>query len=133
MRPFVITAIFFSVLILDLKSQIVYQTFDTTGLILTVDDNFYFPGKSDSIIDFFSKNITYSESVLKSKISGVVTVELSIDDSGKVIESKIVKGINTEVDKEILRVCKLLPNWIPYKNKKIKKGVVQKTIFSYRY
>lgn len=46
-------------------------------------------------------------------VQGKAFVSFIVDSTGKVIDTKIVKGINEVFDNEALRVVKLLDNWTP--------------------
>ncbi len=73
-----------------------------------------FPGGQDSLLKFISKNFNYPVET-KNKKSGerIIHVQLTIDEKGNVKKSKIIKGINSELDKEALRVVSLMPKWKP--------------------
>ena len=72
-----------------------------------------FPGGGDSLSLFIKENINYPQSAISDSIAGVVLIAFSIDKKGLINGTRIVKGIRKDVDKEVLRVVKLLPAWQP--------------------
>ena len=68
------------------------------------------------LVDFYNKLFKYP--LLDSKgeiipVNGKGLVDLIIDDKGNVIDVVIVKGIQSEIDKEFIRVLKQLPPFKP--------------------
>ncbi len=73
-----------------------------------------FVGGQDSLMSFVRKNINQII-VAKNKeaINKSIEVQVTIDKKGNVKTPKITKGINAEVDKEVLRVVSSMPKWNP--------------------
>lgn len=59
-----------------------------------------------AFIEYVSSHIKYPEKARDQGIEGKVFVEFVIDDSGNLIEPRILKGISQECDQEALRVIK---------------------------
>lgn len=74
-----------------------------------------FPGGSDALKQFKTKNIKYPVEAKRLGIEGVVFVRLLIDKSGSVTNATILQGVSPSIDKEVLRVAKLMPKWQPGK------------------
>lgn len=72
-----------------------------------------FPGGEKGLTNFFSKNLVYPYSSKKEGIEGKVYVYFIIDTLGKITNSKIKKGLSSEINKEVLRVLTIMPDWIP--------------------
>ena len=72
-----------------------------------------FYGGDSALHKYLTKNIKYPHNL---NIKGRVYVEIIIDSKGKVTSSKIIHGINPTIDKEVLRVVRKMPSWIPAKN-----------------
>ena len=72
-----------------------------------------FPGGQAALFTFLAKNMHYPSKALNSKISGRVIAGMVIRENGKVDSIKIEKSLNPECDKEVIRVIKLMPRWIP--------------------
>ena len=77
-----------------------------------------FPGGDVAMYAYILKNYKYPVITNKNTLSGSkIIVSFTIDPSGKVTDSKIVKGINEELNTEALRVINSMPNWIPATSK----------------
>lgn len=73
-----------------------------------------FPGGQDSLIKFIHENFKYP-SGYKTESSGTkkLYVTFIVDEEGRIKNTKILKGINSELDKEALRVVNSMPKWKP--------------------
>jgi protein TonB len=60
-------------------------------------------------------NITYPKTALQDKFSGRVIAQFFIDSNGKVDSVKIVQGIRSDIDQEVIRVIESSPIWTPAK------------------
>jgi len=75
-----------------------------------------FPGGVDSLNRFVIRNFNYPSAYYSRNTKGSdnkIISEFTIDESGKVVGPKIIKGINSELDNEALRVISSLPKWLP--------------------
>ena len=59
------------------------------------------------------QNVKYPEDALKEGISGKVYVGFIINSEGDIEDVKIKKGDHDSLNKEVLRVVKSSPKWIP--------------------
>lgn len=72
-----------------------------------------FPGGEEALVQFLKDHIKYPPKAAKRKIQGRVKVEFLVDKTGKVCDVKVVESLDKDFDKEAVRVCKLLPDFIP--------------------
>ena len=72
-----------------------------------------FPGGEEALSQFLKDQIKYPPKAAKKRIQGRVEVAFWIDKSGKVHDVKVVESVDKDLDKEAVRVCKLLPDFIP--------------------
>ena len=72
-----------------------------------------FPGGEEALSQFLKDHIKYPPKAAKKRIQGRVEVAFWIDKSGKVHDVKVVDSVDKDLDKEAVRVCKLLPDFIP--------------------
>ena len=72
-----------------------------------------FPGGKEALNQFLENNIKYPPKAAKKRIQGRVEVAFWIDRSGKVHDVRVVESVDKDLDKEAVRVCKLLPDFIP--------------------
>lgn len=86
------------------------------------DDNFHYmedgrvakyPGGMKALISFLSKNIKYPAIAQKKGNQGRVLVQVIINKKGRVRSPKILKSVSPELDKEAIRLVRLLSNWEP--------------------
>lgn len=63
--------------------------------------------------DYISSNMNYPSNAKNDGIEGGVIVEFTISKNGKIKEPKIIKGVETELDAEAIRLIKKSPEWIP--------------------
>ena len=74
-----------------------------------------FPGGDRALMEFLKENVKYPPMAAKRKIQGRVVMTFVVDKTGKVSEIKVAKSVDIYLDTEAIRVCKLLPDFIPAK------------------
>lgn len=72
-----------------------------------------FPGGEDALAQFLKEHIKYPPKAAKKRIQGRVDVEFMVDKTGKVHDVRVVESVDKDLDREALRVCRLLPDFIP--------------------
>ncbi|MFH1319605.1 MAG: TonB family protein [Bacteroidota bacterium] len=72
-----------------------------------------FQGGEKKMKEFLEKHIQYPEEEKRKGIHGVVYVSFVVDENGKIIKVKVAKGVSEGLDKEAMRVVKMMPVWIP--------------------
>lgn len=60
---------------------------------------------------YLEKNIKYPEQALQNEIEGKVTVQFTVEPSGKLTDFKVLKGIGYGCDEEVIRLIKAGPKW----------------------
>ncbi|WP_276134781.1 energy transducer TonB [Polluticoccus soli] len=71
-----------------------------------------FPG---NVNQFLSKNIQYPDEAVANGISGKVVIGFVVDSTGYLDSVYVRESVHTSLDKEALRVVRLMPRWIPGK------------------
>ena len=76
-----------------------------------------FPGGEAERQKFLIKNIVYPQMEREAGISGNVYVQFIVDKDGNITDAKVVRGVSggANLDKEALRVVKMMPPWKPGK------------------
>ena len=88
------------------------------GQVYTIVDQMpEYPGGTDALLKFITSNIKYPAIAKQNGIEGKVLVQFIIDEKGNVVNLKVIKGIGYGCDEEAVRVCKMMPRWIPGKLK----------------
>lgn len=77
-----------------------------------------FPNGELAMHQWIAKVIKYPSLALQREEQGRVLIKVIIDKDGSITYPKIVKSVSESLDKEALRVVKLMPKWKPA----IKKG-----------
>lgn len=60
---------------------------------------------------YLEKNIKYPEEALQNEIEGKVTIQFTVEPSGKLTDFKVLKGIGYGCDEEVIRLIKKGPKW----------------------
>ena len=83
-----------------------------------------FPGGYQKMHEFIEKNLHYPKECAENGIQGRVIIDFVVERSGKLTNIRVVKSVNPALDKEALRIVKLMPKWIPgrqsYKEVRVK-------------
>ena len=72
-----------------------------------------FPGGMDKLLQFINDNMKYPTKAQTEGIQGRVVVQFIVDENGYIIEPNIVRSVEPSLDKEALRIIKMLPQWKP--------------------
>jgi TonB family protein len=77
-----------------------------------------FPGGTEALMKFIQTNINYPQMEKEQGIEGKVYVGFVVMKSGEITNIKIMRGIKDapSMDKEAIRIVKLMPHWIPGMN-----------------
>jgi len=100
------------------------------------DDSFIkkpvYPGGNAAIRKFIKDNLKYPETAIDKKVEGTVHLKYTIDHKGKVVETKVVKGIGHGCDAEAERILKLLKFEIPKNPRKLRVTFHNKTQITFK-
>lgn len=80
---------------------------------IVVEEMPEYPGGQEAMMKYIASNLVYPESAADKEIEGKVLVSFVVDKTGKVIDVKIKKSVNKDLDKEAIRVVKSMPLWKP--------------------
>jgi periplasmic protein TonB len=72
-----------------------------------------FPGGDKALFEFLSNNIKYPIIPQENMIQGRVICQFVVNKDGTIVEATILRSIDPHLDKEALRVIKLMPKWSP--------------------
>lgn len=65
-------------------------------------------GGNQFMRDFICEEMCYPEVALKNKVEGTVEVKATVLQDGKTVNYFVTKSVSPELDKEALRICKLI-------------------------
>lgn len=74
-----------------------------------------YPGGQAAMLKFIGDNLKYPIG-LADDFQGRVIVKFYVDTLGHVCDPQIVRGLDSALEKEVLRVVKLFPDFIPAKH-----------------
>ena len=84
-----------------------------------------FPGGMQELVKWLDNALKYPESAQRSKKQGIVKVSFVVEKDGSISNVKFLQQTNTILDKEVLRVVKMMPKWKPgTENGKVCRSVV---------
>lgn len=72
-----------------------------------------FPGGEAALMKYLREHINYPTVAMENNVQGKVIVQFVVTKTGKVGEVKVVRSVDRDLDKEAVRVCKSLPDFIP--------------------
>jgi TonB family protein len=76
-----------------------------------------FPGGEKALLEFIFKNLKYPEEARKNGIQGRVIIRFCVTSKGAVDQVMILKKVHPGMDAEAVRVVKMLPEFVPAKDK----------------
>lgn len=75
-----------------------------------------FPGGQDALVQYLIDNIKYPQSAEEKKAQGRVLVRFIVNEEGRIVDPKVIKSVDEDLDAEALRVVKAMPKWTPGQN-----------------
>lgn len=72
-----------------------------------------FPGGDFNMAQFLSKNITYPRFARDAGLTGTVYVSFMVNIDGTISDAYIVRSPGKDLNKESLRVVRIMPRWTP--------------------
>lgn len=76
-----------------------------------------FPGGMSALGNFLQNNLQYPSRAREYGVKGTVWVTFLVDKKGNVSNIQVVRGIGMGCDKEAMRVVRIMPKWIPGKQR----------------
>ena len=90
---------------------------DEQQIFQVVEENPEFPGGMKECMKFLSNNIKYPQISQENGVQGRVIVQFVVNADGTIVDPVVVRGVDPYLDKEALRVIKLMPKWKPGKQR----------------
>ena len=84
-----------------------------------------FPGGIQKFHEFFKSNFKMPEAGIKGKIVAMFVIE----KNGYLSRIKVLRPVDLDIKKEIIRVLKIAPNWKPG----IQNGIVVRTLYAVEF
>jgi protein TonB len=102
-------------IVFDEPAPVVAEESDDDKIFYAVEQQAEFPGGLQAMMKFLNRNIKYPASAKRMGIEGRVFVKFIVDKDGGISQMEVLKGINADLDKEAMRVIKMMPPWKPGK------------------
>ena len=85
-------------------------------ILIIVEKTAEFPGGTEAMYKWLSKNIKYPAICQETGIQGRVVCQFVVNKDGKIVDVEVVRGVDPNLDAEAIRVIKAMPAWKPAKN-----------------
>lgn len=93
------------------------ETVDETPFVMVEDMPQFQGGSSDSFREYIAKNMKYPEIAAENGISGRVYIQFCVNSKGDVVDVIVLRGVDSALDKEAVRVVSGSPKWTPGKQR----------------
>jgi len=90
---------------------------DSSSVFTIVEVMPTFSGGEKARQHFLATNLIYPQTATKNHIQGTVYISFIIESDGSVTNVKTLRGIGGGCDEEAERVIKMMPKWIPGRQK----------------
>ncbi len=97
----------------DKEDEYLAERKDTINVYDVVEQMPQFPGGFQKMNEFIEENMQYPKECAEKGIFGRVIVAFVVERSGQLSNIRVVKSVHRALDKEALRIVKLMPRWIP--------------------
>ena len=98
----------------EVKEEVQEEDPEATPFVV-VEEMPAFPGGDAELLKYISEHTTYPEVAKENNIQGRVIVRFCVTSKGGVSQVSIMKGVDSELDKEAIRVVNTLPPFKPGK------------------
>lgn len=93
------------------KTEIIETEKPRTFII--VEEMPVFPGGEAGRLKYLAESVKYPLAARETGVEGTVYVRFVVDETGKVVEPELLRGIGAGCDEEALRVVSEMPRWKP--------------------
>ena len=76
-----------------------------------------FPGGDRALLKFINDNVKYPTIAQENGVEGKVIIRFVVDEEGKATNAEVIRPVDTNLDKEALRVINMLPKFKPGKQR----------------
>jgi TonB family protein len=89
-------------------------------------------GDASQFVKWVYENIKYPEEALAARIQGQVQVRFTVNESGKVVDVRVLKGVNPILDAEAVRVVSSSPDWTPCESNGVRVPVTLSFLMTFK-
>ncbi|MDE6742136.1 MAG: energy transducer TonB [Muribaculaceae bacterium] len=100
----------------EATSPAVVSAEDDNSVHTSAERQAEFPGGMQALMRWLSSNVRYPESAQKNDVQGRVIVKFIVEKDGSITNAQLIRSVDSDLDKEALRVVSRMPKWTPAKN-----------------
>ena len=89
------------------------QDNDSDEVFRAVEQMPVFPGGDAALMKYIDSHLQYPPTAMENGIQGRVIVQFVVTKTGKIGDVKVVRGVDSALDAEAVRVVKTFPDFIP--------------------
>lgn len=86
---------------------------DPDEVVRAVEQMPAFPGGDAALMKYIDSHLQYPPTAMENGIQGCVIVQFVVTKTGKIGDVKVVRGVDSALDAEAVRLTKSLPDFIP--------------------
>ncbi len=87
--------------------------YDAPVDLRVVEDLPQFPGGAVEFMKWLTRNLKYPSSAQQRKVQGRVVAQFIVNKDGSISDLILVEKVSPELDREALRVLRMMPKWTP--------------------
>lgn len=72
-----------------------------------------YPGGMQECLRFLAQNVKYPAKAIEAKAEGRVIVQFTVRADGSIADCEVKRSVSPELDAEAVRVCSMMPDWKP--------------------
>ena len=95
------------------SSSTASSTDNTIYANFSADGRPQYPGGDAAVLQFIAQNLKYPVSAMEQGVQGRVVVDFVVEKDGSMSDVKVVRSVDSALDKEALRVVKALSKFTP--------------------
>ncbi len=93
-----------------------FKTASDDGIFNSCAQMPHFPGGDGALMRFINDNLKYPPEAFENRIEGKVIIQFVVTKTGKVGQVRVARAVNRYLDREAIRLCKMLPDFTPGRN-----------------
>lgn len=98
---------------LKLNDKVAVSAIDNDMSLWSEDEMPSFPGGNRAVNKFLSENLTYPTDCINNKIQGRVIINFDVEVDGSISNIEVLRSVHPSLDREGIRVIRLMPRWFP--------------------
>ncbi|MFV0555381.1 MAG: energy transducer TonB [Mangrovibacterium sp.] len=84
-------------------------------IFIVVEQMPEFPGGVNAMRAYLAKNVKYPVVALENGLQGTVYISFVVNQDGSIVDVTVLRGVDSSLDKEAVRVVQSMPKWKPGK------------------